>query len=217
MEELKPITRDSKFYLPSNNKGSEFNNTPGYLRKKNYYLLKGILQKPNQYGDLFLFDVGLASDLKISKYHFLDNPINLKYPTSYEDFIQSDGSYAQIIQIDEGVNYHFDFNQIYISNAQLEYIIETIRPFYDENKAISLTLEGHTDSIGSVEINERVGVMRASQVLYALENAGIEDADLKIISRGELDPIGSNSKPEGRAMNRRVEILYELQEDKLSK
>jgi outer membrane protein OmpA-like peptidoglycan-associated protein len=144
-------------------------------------------------------------------------PINLKYPTSYEDFIQSDGSYAQIIQIDEGVNYHFDFNQIYISNAQLEYIIETIRPFYDENKAISLTLEGHTDSIGSVEINERVGVMRASQVLYALENAGIEDADLKIISRGELDPIGSNSKPEGRAMNRRVEILYELQEDKLSK
>jgi len=80
MEELKPITRDSKFYLPSNNKGSEFNNTPGYLRKNNYYLLKGILQKPNQYGDLFLFDVGLASDLKISKDHFLDNQINLKYP-----------------------------------------------------------------------------------------------------------------------------------------
>jgi len=153
-----------------------------------------------------------SHELQLSQFD-IRFPINLKYPISYEGFIQSDGSYAKIIQTDEGVNYHFDFNHINISADQLEYIIETIRPFYDENKTISLTLEGHTDSIGSAEINERVGVMRASQVLYALEKAGIEDTDLKIISRGELDPIGRNSKPEGRAMNRRVEILYELQEE----
>ena len=71
-----------------------------------------------------------------------------------------------------------------------------------------IILEGHTDDIGSVEVNHRVGILRASQVLYALEMAGIEDVDLKIISRGATNPIASNTSDEGRAINRRVEIIY---------
>lgn len=135
-------------------------------------------------------------------------PVDPLYGSSYDKFLNKDGSYAKIIQTEEGVNYHFDFNSIQITQSQISYIIKTIAPFYRESEKMLIILEGHTDDIGSVEVNHRVGILRASQVLYALEMAGIEDVDLKIISRGETNPIAPNTSDEGRAINRRVEIIY---------
>jgi len=135
-------------------------------------------------------------------------PVDPLYGSSYDKFLNKDGSYAKIIQTEEGVNYHFDFNSIQITQSQISYIIKTIAPFYRESEKMLIILEGHTDDRGSVEVNHRVGILRASQVLYALEMAGIEDVDLKIISRGETNPIAPNTSDEGRAINRRVEIIY---------
>jgi len=135
-------------------------------------------------------------------------PVDPLYGSSYDKFLNKDGSYAKIIQTEEGVNYHFDFNSIQITQSQISYIIKTIAPFYRESEKMLIILEGHTDDIGSVEVNHSVGILRASQVLYALEMAGIEDVDLKIISRGETNPIAPNTSDEGRAINRRVEIIY---------
>jgi len=135
-------------------------------------------------------------------------PVDPLYGSSYDKFLNKDGSYAKIIQTEEGVNYHFDFNSIQITQSQISYIIKTIAPFYRESEKMLIILEGHTDDIGSVEVNHRVGILRASQVLYALEMAGIEDVDLKIISRGGTNPIAPNTSDEGRAINRRVEIIY---------
>jgi outer membrane protein OmpA-like peptidoglycan-associated protein len=136
-------------------------------------------------------------------------PINKKYSSSYDDFVKTSGAYADIIQTEEGVNYHFNFNAYTLTKEQIDYIIETIIPFYEENKEVTIILEGHTDSIGSKEVNERVSILRASSVLYALEKYGIEDTGLKIISKGETEPLAPNDTRIGRAMNRRVEIIYE--------
>ena len=135
-------------------------------------------------------------------------PVDPLYGSSYDKFLNKDGSYAKIIQTEKGVNYHFDFNSIQITQSQISYIIKTIAPFYRESDKMLIILEGHTDDAGSEEVNDRVGILRASQVLYELERAGIEDVDLKIISRGETNPIAPNTSDEGRAMNRRVEIIY---------
>jgi outer membrane protein OmpA-like peptidoglycan-associated protein len=136
-------------------------------------------------------------------------PVSEKYSSSYDEFVSKSGRYADIIQTEEGVNYHFNFNAYTLSNEQIDYIIETIIPFYEENKEVTIILEGHTDSIGSKEVNERVSILRASSVLYALEKYGIEDTGLKIISKGETEPLAPNDTKVGRAMNRRVEIIYE--------
>lgn len=136
-------------------------------------------------------------------------PVSEKYSSSYDDFVAPNGQYADIIQTEEGVNYHFNFNAYTLTKEQINYIIETIIPFYEENKEVTIILEGHTDSIGSKEVNERVSILRASSVLYALEKYGIEDTGLKIISKGETEPLAPNDTKVGRAMNRRVEIIYE--------
>ncbi|SFJ82160.1 type IVB secretion system protein IcmH/DotU [Jannaschia pohangensis] len=71
---------------------------------------------------------------------------------------------------------------------------------------------GHTDSIppngrGAFKTNEELSIARAITVRDILAQ-GIDDPDrLEVEGKGSVDPIGDNTTPEGRALNRRVEIL----------
>lgn len=76
-----------------------------------------------------------------------------------------------------------------------------------KNPNMILTIKGHTNNVGSDEVNQRMAVLLASNVLYHLEMAGIEDTRLNILAKGESQPIAPNDTPEGRAINRRVELI----------
>ena len=68
-------------------------------------------------------------------------------------------------------------------------------------------IEGHTDSVGPTELNERLGMERAEAVkLYLYEQHRIPLHKMNIISYGEEKPAGPNDTREGRAQNRRVVI-----------
>ena len=72
---------------------------------------------------------------------------------------------------------------------------------------------GHTDAKGTEEYNDRLGQRRAISVIEYLTRRGVPAAQLVIRSYGETRPIAPNTKPdgsddpEGRALNRRVEIV----------
>ena len=71
----------------------------------------------------------------------------------------------------------------------------------------SISVEGHTDSVGSANANERLSQMRANSVLRCLVDAGVASDRIAAMGKGKSVPIADNKTPEGRAKNRRVEII----------
>lgn len=66
---------------------------------------------------------------------------------------------------------------------------------------------GHTDSSGEAGYNQRLSVDRANSVVNVLAGAGVPRTRLQAIGRGEDQPVASNLTEEGKAQNRRVEIV----------
>lgn len=66
---------------------------------------------------------------------------------------------------------------------------------------------GHADNTGSAAFNQDLSQRRASSVANVLRDSGVPPARLTAFGRGEEQPIASNLTPEGRALNRRVEII----------
>ena len=69
-----------------------------------------------------------------------------------------------------------------------------------------VTVEGHTDSTGSHEYNQGLSERRAMRVQDVLLRSGVPSGRLSIRGYGETDPIADNSTPEGRQLNRRVQL-----------
>ena len=73
----------------------------------------------------------------------------------------------------------------------------------------ALTIEGHTDAQGPDSYNEELSLLRAQQVRNFLVSQGVSPARISVRGLGEYRPVASNSTPEGRANNRRVEIVLQ--------
>jgi outer membrane protein OmpA-like peptidoglycan-associated protein len=73
----------------------------------------------------------------------------------------------------------------------------------------SLTLVGYTDSTGSVAYNKQLSEQRAASVQAYLQSQGVIPQRLSTMGMGVENPRASNATPEGRAQNRRVEIIIE--------
>jgi outer membrane protein OmpA-like peptidoglycan-associated protein len=72
-----------------------------------------------------------------------------------------------------------------------------------------ILIVGHTDSTGKTDMNQQLSEKRADAVKKFLIQRGIPDERLRTMGMGESEPVASNASPEGRANNRRVEIILE--------
>ena len=70
-----------------------------------------------------------------------------------------------------------------------------------------VTIEGHTDSRGKESANQQLAEARAQSVLTYLVSRGVPAEDVKAVGVGASRPVADNKTPEGRANNRRVEII----------
>ena len=68
---------------------------------------------------------------------------------------------------------------------------------------------GYTDDVGKDEYNQQLSQKRAESVRSHLISKGVREDLIVAEGRGEADPVASNASPEGRANNRRVEIVVE--------
>lgn len=66
---------------------------------------------------------------------------------------------------------------------------------------------GHTDNTGEASYNQQLSQRRAAAVATVLINAGVSANRINAVGRGEDQPVASNLNAEGRAQNRRVEII----------
>jgi len=70
-----------------------------------------------------------------------------------------------------------------------------------------VSIEGHTDSVGSASYNLKLSRKRAKSVYTYLVNAGVDSKRLVVVGHGESNPVASNNTEEGKRLNRRVEII----------
>jgi outer membrane protein OmpA-like peptidoglycan-associated protein len=69
-------------------------------------------------------------------------------------------------------------------------------------------IEGHTDSVGSEELNQALSERRAAAVQTALLERGVRSDQIIAVGKGKSYPIASNEDAGGRQRNRRVEMIF---------
>ena len=75
-----------------------------------------------------------------------------------------------------------------------------------ENPEVRAIVEGHTDSTGPDAYNQQLSERRAGSVIAYMTSHGVQDKRLISVGAGEKHPVASNATPDGRQLNRRVEI-----------
>jgi OOP family OmpA-OmpF porin len=108
-----------------------------------------------------------------------------------------------------GINFDFDRANI---KPEFEPVLDEAARILDENPTVRVTIEGHTDSIGTEAYNLRLSQRRANAVVRYLVSKGIAADRLEAVGKGESEPVAPNmlpdgrDNPEGRALNRRAEL-----------
>jgi len=93
-----------------------------------------------------------------------------------------------------------------IARDRLNQVAKSLKDL-DDDKLVSI--EGFTDSRGADDTNLKLSQDRANAVKDYLVSQGVKAEKLRAVGRGEASPIASNDTPEGRANNRRVEIVIQ--------
>lgn len=85
--------------------------------------------------------------------------------------------------------------------------VEQIAEMMKANPGLKVSIEGHTDNVGAMASNKTLSEARAKAVLKAVTAAGIEASRLSAKGWGQEKPLADNKTEDGRAKNRRVEIV----------
>jgi OmpA-OmpF porin, OOP family len=112
--------------------------------------------------------------------------------------LSQDGHIALYINFDTGKS---------VIKPESKAIIEQIVQMLKENPALAISVEGHTDNVGSQESNKKLSNERAKSVLTAIAAQGIDTRRLTSTGYGQEKPIADNNTEEGKAKNRRVELV----------
>ena len=92
-------------------------------------------------------------------------------------------------------------------DSQLSLLAEVARQLPDDYPSLRLAINGHTDNSGSSAHNLQLSQQRAASVVAALVAAGIAAERLSAEGFGDSRPVADNSTAEGKAKNRRVELV----------
>jgi outer membrane protein OmpA-like peptidoglycan-associated protein len=101
---------------------------------------------------------------------------------------------------------NFEFNRADI-RPESRPIVDEIVKLLKKNPTLVLSVEGHTDDVGSTDYNQSLSDARAKSVVAAIVAQGVEARRLDALGYGEGKPIADNGSDAGRAQNRRVELV----------
>jgi OOP family OmpA-OmpF porin len=102
-----------------------------------------------------------------------------------------------------GVNFDFDKSEI---RPDAAVILDEAASILNANPGRSVSVAGHTDSVGTDAYNQGLSERRAASVKDYLVGKGVDASRLSTSGYGESNPIASNDTADGRALNRRVEL-----------
>jgi len=112
--------------------------------------------------------------------------------------LNKDGFIALYINFDTG---KFDLK------PEMQGTINQIIALLKDNPDLKVSIEGHTDNVGQPAANKTLSEQRAKSVMAGVVKGGVEASRLTAVGWGQEKPVADNRSEEGRAKNRRVEIV----------
>jgi OOP family OmpA-OmpF porin len=103
---------------------------------------------------------------------------------------------------------NFAFNSAKITPEGETKLANTVATL-QQHPDVKVVCSGYTDSVGSQQYNLKLGQRRADSVKNYLVSQGIDSSRIRTDSFGKEHPVATNDTAEGRAENRRVEIVVE--------
>jgi len=134
-----------------------------------------------------------------------------RYMDKQAEEIQQDMEGVEVERVGEGILLTFDSGLLFDYNsadlkpatrANLDELSATLTKYEDTE----ILVEGHTDSKGSDEYNQKLSDERAGSVANYIAQHGVDPGRLIIKGYGESQPVADNETDAGRAENRRVEV-----------
>jgi outer membrane protein OmpA-like peptidoglycan-associated protein len=101
----------------------------------------------------------------------------------------------------------FQFGKADLNEAAAAPYLDKIAVLLKTKSSKQIAVEGHTDNVGSLPSNQAISLARAKSVSAALLARGVPQERLQSEGFAFQRPVVSNSNEEGRAMNRRVDII----------
>lgn len=99
--------------------------------------------------------------------------------------------------------------------------VEQLASVLSKNPDINVLIEGHTDNVpytgATISDNWDLSVKRATAIVRILQNKGVNPVQMTAAGRSEYVMVGSNTTAEGKAKNRRIEIILTPNLDEISK
>ena len=112
--------------------------------------------------------------------------------------------YSMVLS-DDSVKFPTDSSKL--SPEAQQRLMDFIQKLKTDNHNVYLEIQGHTDSRGSEDLNQRLGEDRAEAVRLFMNQQGVALNRMATISYGSKDPVADNKKRDGRAQNRRVVLI----------
>ncbi|HZH71739.1 MAG TPA: OmpA family protein [Mariniphaga sp.] len=141
-----------------------------------------------------------------------------KYMDKQAEELEADLEGAEVERVGEGIKVTFDSGILFgfdsadltaQANENINNLANTLNKYEDTN----ILIEGHTDSRGDEQYNQKLSERRARSVSKALSDLGIRNIRMKEIGYGENQPVADNESDDGRRQNRRVEVAIFANED----
>lgn len=159
-----------------------------------------------------LIDLGIPKD-RISYDRSMVTGSEISEPIIFEILEKTDNDFADVqfsftnMTFSES-NFESDSDEFNPGDAFLSYA-DSMRTFFELNPDKTLKIIGHADKTGGDAHNKDLGYRRANSAkLYIANQVGIQ-TEIKIESKGEKVPIADNATAEGRAKNRRINLIIE--------
>jgi outer membrane protein OmpA-like peptidoglycan-associated protein len=114
-----------------------------------------------------------------------------------------------VVDFEEKILFGYDRSDLNSSSEDnLNKLVNVLKEYPETN----IEVQGHTDSRGSDNYNQRLSERRAEAVSTYLRNRGVSSSRLTTKGYGETAPVADNSSEDGRAQNRRVTFLITANE-----
>lgn len=171
-----------------------------------------------EYNVIIVNEQGIANEFKIKSRSYYrkfraradNDKINLA--AKLKEDLQADNPEVSVRVTDQGVA--ISLPEIFFSTGSAKLskesraALEKIAGLLKKGDARPIRVRGHTDNVGDEAYNQQLSEQRASRVAeYLIENAELNPDKMSYDGRGARDPVADNATSEGRAKNRRVEII----------
>lgn len=171
-----------------------------------------------EYNVIIVNEQGMANEFKIKsrsyyrKFRARTDPAKIDLAAKLKETIEKDNPELNVRVVDQGVaislpDVFFDTDSSKLSKPARE-ALERVGQILKISDSRHIRVRGHTDASGDETYNLTLSEKRAEKVAeYLIDSAELNPDSVSYDGKGAKDPVADNSTAEGRAKNRRVEII----------